>query len=178
MENVAAFYQRTHERVLKAVEESSEREIAWRPNSTTPSIGFHLWHLARWADYLQELVNGPGSQIWDKEGLAERWGFNSSRLGYAQTGMGMDDDVSSTLPLPSKAVLIDYARRVFEVADKAVSSIADDQYFKEYRDEHREEPKERMIGNTIMGWITHDGRHHGMIECLRGMLRAPETKPS
>ena len=55
----------------------------------------------------------PGVQIWEAEGLAARWGFDSARLGYAETGMLMDDDAAGRLPLPSKDALLDYARRTF-----------------------------------------------------------------
>jgi len=41
-------------------------------------VGFHLWHLARWADFFIEMVRGPGSQIWDREALARQWGLSES----------------------------------------------------------------------------------------------------
>jgi hypothetical protein len=168
MENISSQYHTTHERVLKAIVESSEDQFAWRPNSRTPSIGFHLWHLARWADYLQELINGAGSQIWDKEGLAARWGFDPSLLGYAETGMGMDVEKSAMLSLPSKEVLLDYACRVFTITEQSVSTITDDRYFEECQ--YRTDPDKRILGSTIVGWLGHNNRHLGMIQSMRAMM--------
>lgn len=177
MENIASQYRTSHARVFKAIEELNEEEMAWSPNSKTPSIGFHLWHLARWGDYLQELINGAGSQLWDKENLASRWGFDSSVLGYAQTGMGMDEEKSVLLPLPRKAVLVDYSSRVFAIVEQAVSSIPDERYYEECR--YREEADTRILGSTIVGWMGHNNRHLGMIQSMRTMMQAmkAETKP-
>ena len=176
MENISAQYHTTHERVLKAIEESSEEEIAWKPNSKTPSIGFHLWHLSRWADYLQELINGAGSQLWDKEKFAERWQFDPEVLGYAQTGMGMDEEKSVLLPLPSKDILLEYARRVFAITEQVISIIPDERYYEECQ--YRDEKDKRIIGSTIVGWMGHDNRHLGMIQSMRALMQTmkAETK--
>ena len=57
MAEMSAQYRRTHEHVLDLVSGLTDAQIWWTPNVTTPSIGFHVWHLARWADYLQEMIN-------------------------------------------------------------------------------------------------------------------------
>ena len=45
--------QKTHQRLLEIVDDLSEPQLIWRPGPHAPSIGFHLWHMARWADRLQ-----------------------------------------------------------------------------------------------------------------------------
>ena len=117
-----------YEQMLKVTEDLTEEEFTWRLGQveTAPSLGFHVWHIARWADRLQGGLPGMTSElgrrlgtrleVWETEGLASRWGFDSEALGFGETGMGMDDDVSASLPLPSKDIVRDYARRVFAAA--------------------------------------------------------------
>ena len=169
MDYIAEYYRATHELVLKVVDSLDDQQIMWRPNRTTPSIGFHLWHLARWADYLQEMITDTGAQIWEEEELAAQWGFGDADLGFAETGMGMDDDVSASLPLPRKDVLLDYARRAFTKADQAVGTISDDQFHRRVQDRHGADWKELAIGDAVMSWLLHDSRHLGMIECMLGV---------
>ena len=47
---------RLHEQVLKLATRLSDEQLAWRLNLHTPSISFHLWHIARWADRLQARI--------------------------------------------------------------------------------------------------------------------------
>ncbi len=37
------------------------------------------------------MINGRGSHLWETEGLAARWDMETESLGYAQTGMSLDD---------------------------------------------------------------------------------------
>jgi hypothetical protein len=169
MDCIAEYYRTRHELILKVVDGLDDQQLLWRPNTTAPSIGFYVWHLARWADYLQEMLANAGVQIWEEEKLAEQWGFGNANLGFAETGLGMDDDVSATLPFPGKDVLLGYARRAFAKADQAVSAITDDQFHRQVQDRHGAEWNEGEIGDFVMGWLVHDSRHLGMIECLLGV---------
>src|SRR5574339_674274 len=94
MAEISSRYRLNHENLLELVNYLTEAQMAWTPNATTPSVGFHVWHLARWADYLQELINGRGSQLWEKEELAAHWNMETASLGYAQTGMSMEDETA------------------------------------------------------------------------------------
>lgn len=102
MAEICEQYRNTHENLLDLIVDLTDEQIGWTPNATTPSIGFHVWHLARWADYLQEMINGRGSQLWEKEELAIRWNMETASLGYAQTGMSMDDKAAMMLRMPGK----------------------------------------------------------------------------
>lgn len=166
---VAVVYSSTHEQVLKVVEGLDDRQLMWRPSKTAPCIGFHLWHLARWADYLQEMISDTGGQIWETEGLAAEWGLGDADLGFAGTGMGLDDDASASLPLPRKDVLLQYARRAFAQADQAVGILSDEDFDRTVRDRHEAEWKEAEIGDAVLSWFKHDNRHLGMIECMLGV---------
>lgn len=125
MAELGGRYRANQESLLDLVDSLTDAQIAWTPNATTPSVGFHVWHLARWADYLQELVNGRGSQVWEVEGLAARWNLETDSLVYAQTGMEMDAASAAAFRLPAKGALLDYARCAFAAAQRAVAAIAD-----------------------------------------------------
>jgi hypothetical protein len=169
MDYIAEYYRTRHKLMLKLLDGLDDQQIMWRPNRTTPSIGFHVWHLARWADYVQEMITDTGVQIWEKEELAAQWGFGDANLGFAETGLGMDDDVLASLPFPRKEVLLNYARRAFSKADQAVSTISDDQFHRRVQDRHGAEWKELAIGDAVLNWLVHDSRHLGMIECMVGV---------
>ena len=173
IEAIVFNYQRTHKRAVGVVDELSDGQLKWRPNLTAPSIGFHIWHMARWADDLVESINGPGSSIWEIEGLAEAWGLIPSDLGQAETGAGMDDDMSANLGLPPKDVMLDYARRAFSAADEAVSSLSESSFQRlSYSKGHGEE---QPLGDIVVRAVTHNNRHLGMMEALRGLLGMPGT---
>ena len=163
-------YRVNHDNLLELVGGLTDEQLAWRPNATTPSVGFHIWHLARWADYLQEVINGRGSQLWEAEALAARWNLETHSLGYAQTGMELDEQSAAALRLPEKRQLLDYARRAFATAQEAVAQIGDPEFFKVYECFHGENWHDGQIGPILITWMTHDNRHLGMIECLIGLL--------
>jgi hypothetical protein len=169
MTELASRYRRNQENLFELVSGLTDEQIAWTPNETTPSVGFHVWHLARWADYLQELINGRGSQLWEAEGLAARWNMETKSLGYAQTGMEMDEKSALALPIPEKAILLEYARRSFAAAQQAVAKIEDNAFFAVYECFHGENWHDGHIGPIVITWMTHDNRHLGMIECLIGL---------
>src|SRR5205814_6817225 len=108
----------------------------YRPDGTN-SIGFNVWHLARWADQLAFIIPlmspdlgralGAYEQIWLRDRLSQAWGFPAPReLGHVETGMGMDEDLSTRLPLPAKETLLDYATRAFAAAQRATAAIDDE----------------------------------------------------
>ena len=102
MAEISRQYRLVHENLLALVDGLTDEQIQWIPGGTTPCVGFHVWHLARWADYLQEIINGRGSQLWEKEEMAARWNMETAGLGYAQTGMSMDDETAMALRMPRR----------------------------------------------------------------------------
>lgn len=169
MTEISRKYRVVHENLLDLVDSLTDEQIGWMPNETTPCAGFHVWHLARWADYLQEIINGQGSQLWEKEKTADHWNMETASLGYAQTGMGMEDKTTMTLRIPRKDLLLDYARRAFALAEQAVETINDIEFYKIYETLHGENWHDGHIGPIILTWMEHDNRHFGMIECLIGV---------
>jgi uncharacterized damage-inducible protein DinB len=176
--------QKTHRRLLEIVDDLSEPQLHWRPDTHAPSIAFHLWHMARWADRLQvtlpAMIVAPSQptdtapEIWETDALAQQWGWHAATLGYGQTGMEMSDDMAADLELPHKRVLIDYARQAFAAADRAVSVLEDHQLDERGVDIYGQE---NSIGYVLLVHLSHASRHLGMIECLRGVqgLRGTAT---
>jgi uncharacterized damage-inducible protein DinB len=175
MDDIAQQYSRVHELALKSVENLDDQQLIWRLNKTTPSIGFHVWHIARWADLMQEGLTDNGIQIWEAEELAVKWGFDDARLGWAETGMGMDDDVSASLPLPTKDILLDYAKKAFKKVGLAVGEINDDKYHHKAQDDRKISKEfsalaDMTIGQSILMCLFHERGHLGMIECMLGVM--------
>jgi len=169
MAEISKQYRLVHENLLDLVDGLTDEQIGWISSETTPCIGFHVWHLARWADYLQEIINGRGSQLWEKEEMAARWNMETASLGYAQTGMSMEDKTAMTVRIPRKDLLLDYARQAFALAEQAVETINDNEFYKIYETLHGENWHDGHIGPIILTWMEHDNRHLGMIECLIGV---------
>jgi uncharacterized damage-inducible protein DinB len=178
MPRIASYYAATHEQVLKVVEPLDEGAMTWRPNDTAPSVAFHVWHMARWADYLQELITGAPGQLWETDRLSEKWGLSGADLGFAETGMGLDDDASGSLRLPKKQMLLAYVRAAFARAEQAVAGITDEDFASVVEDRHEVEGREVEIGEAILSWLKHENRHLGMIECMLGVqgMRGTATR--
>ncbi|SRR5258706_452081 len=176
--------QKTHQRLLEIGADLSEEQLRWSPGTRAPSIGFHIWHMARWADRLQAtlprmttaLAQGSESthELWEAEALAQRWGWSADALSYGQTGMEMSDEAAADLTLPPREVLFDYARRAFAAADRAVGAIEDQQLEQRGVDIYEQE---NSVGYVLLVHLSHASRHLGMIECLRGVqgLRGTAT---
>jgi hypothetical protein len=172
---------KAHELIVKMTSDLSDEQLTRRPvdipPSVAPSIGWHLWHIARWADLLQaslpgmtaelERSLGPGRQIWEAEGLVDRWGLAQAASGFRETGMGLDDEGSASLRLPGKQTLLEYAQRAFAAADRAVSGVDERLFETRCTDLYN---RTTAVGTAVMSHLTHANRHLGMIEALRGTL--------
>lgn len=166
----------THRDLLKAAETLTDDQIRWSPGTTAPSIGFHIWHVARWADHRAvEIGKSTGSRdtassIWEAEGLAAKWGFIPDRLGRYQTGMGMDDPQSAALPLPPADVLLAYARRALAAEDDACGALTDGGFNVDRVRSPGEQGGPSTLGELVLSSLRHENRHLGMIEALKGAM--------
>jgi uncharacterized damage-inducible protein DinB len=79
---------------VTALRDVTDATFRKRPGTRAPSIGFHLWHIARWADRFQAWFPGsagglawlgPNDEIWIRDDLARVWGLTAS-LGRQDTG--------------------------------------------------------------------------------------------
>jgi hypothetical protein len=165
--NPTAFrMQQAYRWVREVITDLSEDQLRWQPNPTTPSIRFHLFHIARWGDVLLQRLTGGERQLWHAEGIAERWGFDPAALGVGESGEMLDDETAMALPLPQRAVLLAYCDRVFAAADQALAAVGDEDMHRTVTDS---DGGSVPLGASIAGQLSHTARHLGMIECLRGM---------
>jgi len=140
-----------------------------------PAIGFHLWHIARWADIVQAHLptmdttstSISGEEIWEREGLAAKWGLADVELGYRDTSMGLTDSAAQALALPDNKTLLAYATSTFAAAAQAASAVDNSRFVTPGRDPLG---REITVGGAVLNHLLHLGRHLGMIEALRGVL--------
>ncbi len=111
-------------------------------------------------------------EVWDAEGFAERWlaSLGAERLGFGATGMGMDDDASTRIPLAGKDVLLDYSRRVFASCGQALEPLSDSDFGRACPNVMYERDEDTSVGQLVLMHLGHAGRHLGMIEALRGVM--------
>jgi len=165
-----------HKIVLDLVDDLNDEQLNWKPEGYSTSIGFHLWHLARESDYLKAALLhqnpqfipefGDGKEIWEKKDFAKAWGFPE---GLHQTvGTGLADDVAARLPIPKKEELLGYLRNSYEAIECFIEML-DIKYpnFENVDEELRK--KIEMIRLNLLVFLSHDCRHLGMMECLKGL---------
>lgn len=164
-ELLAKRLERSHTWILEALDAVDDAALHERLGLRAPSIAFHAWHVARWADRVQARLSGV-REIWGSDGVAGRWGLDDAALGTHGTGMGLDDDASAALPLPAKDELLSYIRAAFTAADRAAAAIGDDG-LEEIVTDHYDTPSPRA--QILIAHTGHASRHLGMIEALRGL---------
>ena len=166
-----------HKVVLNLVEDLNDEQLNWKPEGYSTSIGFHLWHLARESDYLKAALLGhnpqfvpefgDGKEVWEKEDLAKAWSFPE---GLHQTvGTGLSDEVAARLPIPKKDELLGYLRNSYEALECFIEML-DTKYptFENVDEELKK--KIEMIRLNLLVFLSHDCRHLGMMECLKGLM--------
>ena len=165
-----------HKVVLNLSEDLNDEQLSWKPEGYSTSIGFHLWHLARESDYLKAAILrhypdfvpefGDGKEIWERESLAQKWGFPE---GLHQTvGTGLSDEVAATLPIPQKDELLGYLRNSYEAIESFVERL--DTRFPSFENIDEEQRRKiEMIRLNLLVFLSHDCRHLGMMECLKGL---------
>src|SRR4029079_19699653 len=167
---------RLHEQVPKLANRVSDEQLAWRLNLHTPSISFHLWHIARWADRLQARIPdmspemterlGKASELWETEKLAGSWQIAVVALGYGDTGMEMSDEMAANSVLPPKSVLIGYLQRTLAAVERSIDAIDTEQFMHEWTNLYE---RNGLVGESLVSHLGHISRHLGMIEALIGV---------
>lgn len=171
-----------HKRVLTALEDLTEDQMQWRPTTTAHSVVWNAWHLARWADYLQARIPtmtqrlqrtlGLRQEIWHAEDLARKWGLDAATLGWGEMGTDMDDGAAAALRFPEKEIVVGYLLRAYDVAERAVENIVEDE-FGVVTSGIGPWESERGIGIYVVGLHAHDERHLGQIVYLRRLMGLP-----
>jgi hypothetical protein len=176
MYDVLFMFRDIHNVVLKFAESLDEEQLLWRPRGYGTSIGFNLWHLARESDYLKAVILertpqlgadfGEPKEIWARERLAQKWGFPTDL--NATVGTGLSDEIAATLPIPKKNELIHYLKCSYDSLEQFVQ-LLDERYpnFDDVDDDLKK--KLENIHLNLLVFLSHDCRHLGMMECLKGL---------
>lgn len=159
--DVIARSRQAHERLLKVVDDLDDEQLNWRPAPKAHSIGYIFWHTARADDNMQADLAG-GDTLWDRDRYFERWGHPEKGV-----GMGWDDEAAASLPIPKKADLLEYVHRVFAACDAAADAIGTSRFNESHPS--RFMSREATYGDVILTGITHDNRHLGEMEYVKGL---------
>jgi hypothetical protein len=176
MYDVLYMFKDIHKVVLEFAESLDEEQLYWRPRGYSTSIGFNLWHLARESDYLKAVILertpqlgedfGQPQEIWAREGLAQKWGFPTEL--NATVGTGLSDEIAATLPIPKKDELMVYLRSSYEELEGFVQLL--DERYPNFEAVDEEMMKKLLnIRLNLLVFLSHDCRHLGMMECLKGL---------
>jgi hypothetical protein len=87
---------------------------------------------------------------------------------HQTVGTGLSDEVAATLPNPPQVELLDYLRNSYEAIQCFVEQL-DTKYpdFQGADDDLKK--KIEMIRLNLLVFLSHDCRHLGMMECLKGL---------
>ena len=165
-----------HKVVLNLAGDLNDEQLNWKPQGYSTSIGFHLWHLARESDYLKAAILhhnpqfvpefGDGKEIWEKESLAQKWGFPEGL--HETVGTGLSDEDAANLPIPKKEELLGYLRSLYEAIEQFIELL--DTCYPNFENVDEELKKKiEMIRLNLLVFLSHDCRHLGMMECLKGL---------
>ena len=162
------------------VDELSQEQFRWRPAQGPQSIGWNLWHIARWDDYLAEALLqqtpslrhlGPPTQVWKKQSIAAKWGLDSVDLGLEDGGTSLTDAQAAAMTFPSKEAVIDYAKAAFDHLDAVLPEL-DDRLIPQMLPTVTTEafPMHDPYGVTVVEMFRHACEHLGTMQALKGML--------
>lgn len=178
---LAKHYALAHGRVIESAERIEDAQFAKSVGKRVHSVAWQAWHIARWDDRFTEIILektpelagrfGPPGQIWATESLAKQWALPVGQMGQRETGTGMDDESADALQLPEKAVIVDYARRVFARLQSILKAVPQASLLAVMPGD----PDGDTYADNIMIYLDHVQRHLGMIEALRGQQGAPGT---
>lgn len=170
-EIVASRLERLDGQLVQAIDALTDEEASTWPAKSAPSCKWHLWHMARWADYVQSLLSPVVAEkvpeLWEFAGVADEWGFAGINLGMWGAGSGLGNEDGQLLPLPDTARVRSYATEAFELLETRVGLLDDSTFNALFTDWH---DVDTSVGDAMVGYIAHANRHLGMMEAISGVL--------
>lgn len=182
-----------HDWLIRAGESVSDNQFAYSFSKDAPPIGWHLWHITRFADRLQSklanVIDEPSNdEIWYQESISQKWSLVPSKLGVFESGMGQKHhDALGTVVQAGQVAIIRYANDVFDACETRIGKLSEDDFDKTYLGildydydlttgkVWASEPKESMVAQDMVFHASHGSRHMGMMEALRGLLGSAGT---
>lgn len=182
-----------HDLLIRAGEVINHEHFVHAFSKDAPPIGWHLWHMARFADRLRSKLatvstGSEEAEIWYREDICTKWNLSPDNLGVFESGMGQTHEhAHATVFQAGPIAIIDYAKDVFESCDKHVAKLRDSDFEKTYHgildysydpttgEVWATEPKVSIVAQDLIFHTTHGSRHMGMMEALRGLLGTAGT---
>ena len=177
-----------HAKLIRQCANLNDEQLQFRPVSSCNNIAWIIWHLGRWSDivastYLPqatgelEKVFGERSQIWHREKIAERWGWQAETLGELESGWRMESEVARSLLWPEADDLRDYLQRTFQELKAACALVPEDQLGEIDQRRLRTKGETRTVGRMLIILLTHYDLHSGQVRILR-KIQGLEALPS
>jgi hypothetical protein len=170
-------YKRNHKLILDLTESLSDDQLHWKPSGYNNSIGFNLWHIARWsdnlvADILKEFPElgldlGDVREIWEQNALGEKWGLPPVLY---PGGTGLSDEAADSLVFPSKEEMLAYLRKTFTRTEEFIEKFDARYPISERIVDEKLHKKLSDIRWNLYYYLMHHCRHLGMMEALKGLL--------
>jgi hypothetical protein len=170
-------YKVNHKLILGLAEGLSDDQLLWKPAGYNNSIGFNLWHIARWSDNLiaetlkeypsLDINAGEATEIWEQESLAEKWGLPPVLY---PGGTGLSDEAADGLSFPSKEEMVTYLRKTFLRTEDFIEKL-DVRYPASLPIE--DEALHKTLTEVrwhLYYYLMHHCRHLGMMEAIKGLL--------
>jgi hypothetical protein len=170
----------TQNRMIRETSGLTEEEFCQKPSPTAPPVGWHVWHIARWADILQASMTDQ-EQHWEKAELVAKFGLDQTKLGLLQMGSTQSpQEATEVIVTIGQERLIEYARTVFDMTVSALEVLTlEDLYTPResiLRIDWSATPLTEGNGADVLlvedlnFHNTHSQRHLGMIEALIGVM--------
>jgi hypothetical protein len=183
-----------HEMLIRTTRNLTESQFSFQPqNEFTPSIAWHLWHIARWADRQQAglsdrtaIVDHSGvmaTERWARQNMIVEWGLDPSSLGVFEVGSEMNAESVPLLSRQGKTRIMDYALSAFSDFDAIIKDFSDEELYLSMKTATNVDfrpgvpgsltvisPDEVCVIDDLLFHEGHASRHLGMIEVLRGLV--------
>ena len=155
--------------LVRSVEGLTQRELTWRPDPQSMSIGFLVWHYGRTLDrWIHSRALGV-LQLWE-QGWADR--FDRLPPDPSDAGYGFTAEQLEQFKVPSSSILMDYAQAVRVKAMELLNEMEDDTLEGVMIDNPR--GGQISLSTMFQQLIWEFNQHGGQIAYLRGMQRGIE----
>ena len=149
-----------NQRILNGL---TPEELAWQPNPQANSIGYLLFHCARFEDtFVQNRLQGK-PQHWETGKWYEKLNFPAT-----ETGSGYTEEQLNAFKTPDVTSLLAYSDAVRNQTKEYLKTITSDQFD---RTVNMGRMGELTIGNVFSLIILHLAQHTGEISYIRGLKR-------
>jgi uncharacterized damage-inducible protein DinB len=161
---LADAFERIRDALHPAVNGLSTEELAFRPEGTSNSIAWLVWHLTRIQDdHVAGLSGEP--QVWTAQGWADRFGL---ALEVDDTGYGHGPDEVGLVSADA-SLLLDYFEDVHQATQRYLAALTEDELARVI-DTSWDPPV--TVSIRLVSVVADDLQHVGQAAYIRGMLQS------